>query len=352
MRSDAERERLRETFDQAADTYGRVRPDYPEALYDDLVALAGLRPGDRLLEVGCATGKATLPLARRGFRITCVELGTELASVARRNLAGFDVEVVERRFEDWRTDEPVSLVFAATAWHWIDPGVRYQRAWEALRPGGHLALWAQEHVFPDGGDPFFDEIQEIYEEIGEGLPDGAPRPRPGELADDREEIEASGLFEVTGVRQYGWDRVYHAEEYIELLSTFSNHLSMENWQRERLYGEIRRRLARRPDRSVRRGWGAVLHVARRRERALRSGADGRPGGRALDLAEELGVGAGLVGLVEQKLERLLGVQRAQGPAELGGGAVFVGRHQQLVAAGARRQRVDGRVDALLGQLAA
>ena len=100
--SDAERERLRETFDQAAEIYQRVRPDYPEALFDDLIALAGLAPGDRLLEVGCATGKATLPLARRGFRITCVELGGELAAVARRNLAGFDVEVVEGRFEDWR----------------------------------------------------------------------------------------------------------------------------------------------------------------------------------------------------------------------------------------------------------
>jgi hypothetical protein len=156
-------------------------------------------------------------------------------------------------------------------------------------------------VFPDGGDPFFDEIQEIYEEIGEGLPDGAPRPRPGELADDREEIEASGLFEVTGVRQYGWERVYHAEEYIELLSTFSGHLTMAGWQRARLYGEIRRRLARRPDRSVRRGWWTVLYVARRRERSLRGGAYGRPGCRALDLAEELGVGAGLVGLVQQQL---------------------------------------------------
>jgi SAM-dependent methyltransferase len=298
VRSDAERERLRETFDQAAEIYHGVRPDYPEALYDDLVALAGLAPGDRLLEVGCATGKATLPLARRGFPITCVELGTELASVARRNLAGFDVEVVEQRFEDWRPQEPVSLIFAATAWHWIDPRVRYQRAWAALRPGGHLALWAQEHVFPEGGDPFFDEIQEIYEEIGEGLPDGAPRPRPGELADDREEIEASGLFEVTGVRQYGWERVYRAEEYIDLLSTFSGHLTMESWQRERLYGEIRRRLAQRPDRSVRRGWGTVLHVARRRERALCGDAGGLTLRGAPDLAEEFGVGGGLVGLVE------------------------------------------------------
>jgi SAM-dependent methyltransferase len=266
VRSDAERERLREAFDQAAEAYHRVRPDYPEALFDDLIVLAGLAPGDRLLEVGCATGKATLPLARRGFHITCVELGTELAAVARRNLAGFDVEVVAGRFEDWRPERPVTLVFAATAWHWVDPAIRYRRAWETLRPGGHLALWAQEHVFPDGGDPFFCEIQEVYEEIGEGLPDGAARLRPGELGDDRAGIEESGLFEVVGVRQYDWERIYSAEEYIELLGTFSGHLTMAGWQRDRLYGEIRRRLARRPDRSVRRHWGTVLHVARRRER--------------------------------------------------------------------------------------
>jgi SAM-dependent methyltransferase len=352
VRSDAERERLRQTFDQAAEIYHRVRPDYPEALFDDLIALAGLSPGDRLLEVGCATGKATVPLARRGFRITCVELGAELAAMARQNLAGFDVEVVQGRFEDWRPDEPASLVFAATAWHWVDPAVRYQRAWSALRPGGHLALWTTEHVFPGGGDPFFGEIQEVYDEIGEGLPPDAVRTRPGELEDDRAGIEASGLFEVTGVRQYDWERVYHAEEYIELLSTFSGHLSMAGWQRDRLYGEIRRRLAERPDRSVRRGWGTLLHVARRRERTLRRGAGGRPGNGALDLAEELGVGGGLVGLVQQELEGLLGVEGAEGAAELGGGAVFVGRHQQLVAAGAGRHRVDGRVDALLGQLAA
>jgi SAM-dependent methyltransferase len=262
---DDERERLRQTFDQAAEIYDRVRPDYPEALFDDLVALAGLGPGDRLLEVGCATGKATRPLARRGLRITCVELGPELAAAARENLAGYDVEVVQGRFEDWRPDEPASLVFAATAWHWVDPRVGYLRAWQALRPGGHLAIWGQAHVFPDGGDPFFREIQDVYAEIGEGLPPDAPWPRPGELTDDRAEIEASGLFEVTAVRHYDWERVYGAEEYVGLLSTFSGHLTMQEWQRGRLFSEIRRRLARRPDRSVRRHWGAVLHVARRRE---------------------------------------------------------------------------------------
>jgi hypothetical protein len=141
--------------------------------------------------------------------------------------------------------------------------VRYARAWQALRRGGHLAFWTAGHVLPDGGDPFFREIQEVYDEIGEGLPPGSPRLRPGELEEGRAEIEASDLFEVAHVRHFDWERVYDAAGYIELLDTFSGHIAMEPWQRERLYGEIRRRLGRRPDGAVRRHWGAVLNVARR-----------------------------------------------------------------------------------------
>ena len=264
-RSDSERERLRQTFWRVADLYEEVRPSYPEELYDDLVAAAHLMPGDRLLEVGCATGKATRPLARRGYNITCVELSAELAAAARRNLAGYDVTVVNETLEEFASDDQFALVFAATAWHWIDPAVGYRRAWQALRPGGYLAIWGQNHVFPDGGDPFFVDIQDVYDEIGEGLRDGEQRPRPGELADDRMAIENSGLFTVELVRQYDWERVYTAAEYIGLLSTFSNHILMADWQRDRLFGEIRRRLARRADNSVRRHWGSVLHVAKRRE---------------------------------------------------------------------------------------
>jgi SAM-dependent methyltransferase len=267
--SPADRERLRLTFDEASQRYQRARPEYPETLFDRLVEITGLQAGARLLEIGCATGKATLPLARRGFRITGVELGPALAAAARRNLAGFaDVQVIEGRFEDWplgrgRESERFDLVAAATAWHWIDPEVRYQRAAEVLAARGFLAFWEAGHVFPDGGDPFFAEIQEIYEEIGEGLPPGAVSPRPGELDDRRDEIAASGRFEVIDVSQFDWEVVYDADTYIDLLETFSGHIAMADWQRDRLFGEIRRRLAERPDGRLRRHWGGVLHIARR-----------------------------------------------------------------------------------------
>lgn len=261
-----DRQQLRGTFDSAADLYQEARPEYPEQLYDTLVETAGLDVGDRLLEVGCATGKATLPLARRGFRITCLEIGPALAAAARRNLAGFpQVEVVESAFETG--NPPISngfdLVFAATAWHWLDPAVRYRRACQLLRPAGHLAFWSAKHVFPDGGDPFFREIQEVYEEIGEGLPADATWPRPGDLPDDRGEIERTGLFEVVMVRHFDWETIYDGDEYLRLLDTFSGHIAMEAWKRDRLYGEIRRRLLRRSDGRLARHWGAVLHVARR-----------------------------------------------------------------------------------------
>ena len=157
------------------------------------------------------------------------------------------------------------LLFAATAWHWIDPEVKYRKAWSLLRPGGHLAFWDAVHVFPEsGGDPFFAQIQDVYDEIGSGLPAGWVSPTPATLPDRKVEIEASGRFTDVAVRRFDWEVRYSADAYIRLLETFSSNLSMAPWQRDRLYGEIRRRLALRPDGLLRRHWGAVLNVARRR----------------------------------------------------------------------------------------
>jgi len=176
---DDERQRLAATFDRAADLYQRARPEYPSELYDRLLQITQLSPGARLLEIGCATGKATLPLAQRGFRITCVEPGAALAAAARENLTGFDVDVVEARFEDWTpAGEPLAMVFAATSWHLIEPTERYPKAADLLEPRGYLALWGAGHVIPYDGDPFFEELQEVYDEISESLPTGATLPRP------------------------------------------------------------------------------------------------------------------------------------------------------------------------------
>ena len=258
------RDWLRGTFEKVADRYDAARPAYPSELFDDLVEIAGLQRGDRLLEIGCATGKATRPLLERGFSIVCVELGEELAAHARGNLAGWPVEVDVTAFENWEGQpQSFDLVYAATAWHWLDPASRYRKAHELLRASGHLAFWGAFHAFPADVDPFFGEIQQVYDAIGESHDGEWPPPAPDEAPDAREEIEATGLFDHVTVRRYVWALNYSAEEYIALLDTFSGHLSMDEPKRELLYREIRQRIGRCEVPRVRRHWQAILHVARR-----------------------------------------------------------------------------------------
>ena len=260
------REELRHTFDAAADTYHDARTRYPSALYDRLREVAGVGRGTTVLELGPATGVATEELAQGGAVITGIELGEQLVAQARRNLAAFaDVQIIHGSFDSWEPPAwgSFDVVVAASCWHWMDPETRYERAHRHLRPGGYLAHWSAGHVIPVDGDPFFAEIQEIYDEIGEGMPGGWQERRPGELPERGDEIEASGLFEVASIDQYDWEETYDAEGYISVLQTFSGHIAMTSAQRDRLFGEIRRRLAERPDGTLRRHYGSVLHIARR-----------------------------------------------------------------------------------------
>ncbi|TYB68913.1 class I SAM-dependent methyltransferase [Nonomuraea sp. PA05] len=257
----------RATFDRAADTYQSARPDYPPELYADLRATTAITPPAHLLEVGCGPGKATLPLARMGFGITAIELGGALAAKAREHLAAFPgVSVITSSFEEWEPPAGVrfDLVYAATAWKWVDADVKYAKAAGLLADGGHLAVWNADHAFPADVDPFFFEIQPVYEELGEGHDGPWPPPPPEEQPDPMAaEIEASGHFTVVSTNLYVWAARYTADEYIALLDTFSGHIAMDPAKTGHLYGEIRRLLAARPDGRLTRHWSAVLTVAAR-----------------------------------------------------------------------------------------
>src|SRR5262249_40036031 len=181
------------------------------------------------IEIGCGTGQATLPLARRGYAITCVELGEQLADVARRKLAGFpDVQVINANFETWQPERTgFDAVAAFTAYHWIAPDLRYEKTAELLRERGKLAVVSAEHVLPPAGDPFFREAQGASEAVAPDDPstnaDAAGPPHPDEVPDLSEEIAASGRFRNVAGTRYLWDVIYDADDYVALLNTYSGH---------------------------------------------------------------------------------------------------------------------------------
>jgi SAM-dependent methyltransferase len=265
--SSSSRHRLRATFEEVPELYECARPTYPSQLFDDLAALARLPAAARILEIGCGTGQATLPLAERGYRITCVELGERLAALARRRLSKFpEVAIVNATFETWEPQRAeYDAVVAFTAFHWISPERRYKKSASLLRENGVLGIVSTQHVLPEKGDQFFAEVQEDYEAV---VPDdektkaGAP-PRPDAVGHLGDEIERSGLFHNLAVRRYLWDVVYAADEYLALLETYSGHRALDDATRRRLFDRIRRRIEARPERKVRKTSLAILNVARR-----------------------------------------------------------------------------------------
>ena len=219
-----EREFRRATFGADPARYDRARPGYPGELFADLTRLAGLGPHSRILEIGCGTGQATRPLARLGATIVAVELSPDTAAVCRRNLAGFPAVTVEvGAFEDWAPPpEPFDLVIAATAFHWIDPAVRFTKTADVLRPGGSLAVVHTEHVL-GGTERFFADAQGCYERFDPATVPGWRQIPAAAIPDDAADLDRSGRFGPATFRRYEWARDYTTATYLDLLMTYSNH---------------------------------------------------------------------------------------------------------------------------------
>lgn len=231
---------LRATFNEDAELYDRARPGYPRALIEDLAGKASLGLGSRVLEVAAGTGKLTLPLAESGCRITAVELGDAMAAVARRRLGGFpDVEVQVAEFERWPLPrEPFDLVVCATAFHWIDPAVRVEKAADALAPGGRLAVVTTDHV-AGGTTEFFHRSQQCYQRWDPATPPGLLLREADEIPTETDEFERCPRFRNVEVIRHFQDITYTTDEYIDVLLTYSGHRALEAPRREGLLACLR-----------------------------------------------------------------------------------------------------------------
>ena len=221
-------------FDEVAAAYDRARPGYPDALFDDLMQIATLGPMSRVLEVGPGTGQATRSFAKRGLSIVSLEPGATLARMARANLASFPrVRILDTSFEAWTIEAAAfDLVAGAQSFHWIDPAVGFAHAHAALRPGGILAIFG--NVPRRGQSELNRLIDHCYQRFA---PELQPKDdRPTQLA---LRLAACELFEILPARHYPWQKTYSAAEYIDLLSTHSDHHRLEEAERTALLDSIR-----------------------------------------------------------------------------------------------------------------
>ena len=229
-----------------AELYDRVRPSYPTALVDDVLEFAGANAGDRAVEVGAGTGKATILFAARGLQILALEPSPEMAAIARVRLTDYEnVAIEETEFERWRPDRSFRLVFSAQAWHWVKPEVRYMRAREAIAEGGALAVFWNRPQWETSA--LRDELADAYRrnapELGAGSTGPGPmhpdvQAPPAWWGDWTGELHRAVGFEPPQPRSYTWTEDYTSKQYVELLQTHSDHIVLADVQRHALLDAV------------------------------------------------------------------------------------------------------------------
>ena len=199
-----------------AEQYERARPGYPQALVDDLVTTGT----ERVLDVGCGTGKAGRLLADRGCTVLGVEHDARMARVARR--LGLAVEVA--RFEDWdAAGREFDLVVSGQAWHWIDRDAGPATAARVLAPNGTLAVFWNRAAFEPSVRRTLDAVYTALEpELGAGT---AALGKAGLGAQETTiaGIRASSRFAEPRVVNSTHEHRYTTTQYVDQIETHSDH---------------------------------------------------------------------------------------------------------------------------------
>ena len=181
------------SFAVGADAYDRFMGRYSAPLAPLLADLAGIEPGQRVLDVGCGPGALTIELAARvgPGNVTAVDPSEPFVAAARERHPGVDVRraaAEELPFGDGEFDAALAQLVV----HFMtDPVSGLREMARVTRPGGVVAACVWDHGGGQGPlNLFWEAARELDPEVHD----------ESELAGAREGHLAQ-LFEEAGLRE-------------------------------------------------------------------------------------------------------------------------------------------------------
>ncbi|MFI5136485.1 MAG: class I SAM-dependent methyltransferase [Sphingobacteriales bacterium] len=104
---------------------------------ESVLELLDVKPGERILDLGCGTGHLTNEIKKPGAEVTGLDASADM--IARAANTYPDIQFVEADATDFHFDEPFDAVFSNATLHWVhkaDEAIKC--VYDALKPGGRF----------------------------------------------------------------------------------------------------------------------------------------------------------------------------------------------------------------------
>ena len=134
---------LNPDWNKAAEDYAKHRAGFPDWFFERLQAIGLAQNGHKVLDLGTGTGALGRGFARRGCKVTGIDLSPGMMAEAREldRAAGVSIDYREARAEaTGMAETSFDLVSAGTCWFWFDGIAVGREAMRVLKPGGHLLI--------------------------------------------------------------------------------------------------------------------------------------------------------------------------------------------------------------------
>jgi sterol 24-C-methyltransferase len=122
------------------------------AMEDNLFDRLRLERGSLVLDAGCGAGLVALHLAKRGLRVSCIDVVDRHIGWAKKNVHshGFDDTITVRKMDyhhlDGFTEGTFDGIYTMETFvHATDPEQALREFFRVLKPGGTIALYEYDH---------------------------------------------------------------------------------------------------------------------------------------------------------------------------------------------------------------
>jgi ubiquinone/menaquinone biosynthesis C-methylase UbiE len=148
----------------AADDYDVFTPQASTRLAEAFVNLTGLKPGARVIDLGCGSGTFTALLARAGYDCVGLDISAKLLEVGRRKHPQIEFVAGDIEHLPFPAESFDGALLSGVVHHFPDPSPCAKETFRLLRPRGRFLAFDPNRMNPfmwlyrDRASPFYSSV--------------------------------------------------------------------------------------------------------------------------------------------------------------------------------------------------